>query len=216
MTARPARVLRGLAVGVLALAWVVAAHLGSAGIGDPDLNVAIGVAPIVLAAWLACSRLAALLRHLARLALAIGLFFIWPGLRDNVSVLYLMQHVGINLSLAALFGLTLSGPGDALITRLARMLHERPLSARNIRYTRQVTLAWTVFFTVNALISLIFHAFLPVAWWSLYANVLNWPLVGAMFLVEHLLRRRILPPEERPSIADVIRVWRRHNAPPAA
>jgi uncharacterized membrane protein len=43
---------------------------------------------------------------------------------------------------------------------------------------------------------------------SFYANLMTAPLVGLMFAAEHLWRMRVLPPEERPSIAEVIRVWR--------
>jgi uncharacterized membrane protein len=33
----------------------------------------------------------------------------------------------------------------------------------------------------------------PFAWWSLFANVLSWPLIGAMFVADYLVRRFAFP-----------------------
>lgn len=206
------RVLRGLGLALLLLAWIVGAHLGSTGHGHPDVNVAIAVAPVALAlvpalltrgrAWL----LAGLL------ATALALQATWPVLRSNVNLLYYLQHLGIHLALAALFGFSLRGPGDALVTRLARQIMGEHLSARKVRYTRRVTLAWTAFFLLNALASTALFLWVPVPAWSLHANVLTGPLVGLMFLLEHLWRKTALPPEERPSIAAVVRAYQRDRA----
>ena len=46
--------------------------------------------------------------------------WLWPQLRQNVPLLYYLQHVGSQLALAVFFGRTLLGPGEALITRIAR------------------------------------------------------------------------------------------------
>jgi uncharacterized membrane protein len=82
------------------------------------------------------------------------------------------------------------------------------LSERHRRYTRQITLAWALFFLANATLSALLYALAPLEAWSVYANLLTAPLVGVMFAAEHLVRMRALPPEERPSIAEVVRVWR--------
>lgn len=201
------RVLRGLGLSLLLLAWIVGAHLGSTGRGHPDMNVAIAVAPAVLALVpaLATRGRAWLLAGL--LVTALALQAAWPALRGNVNLLYYLQHLGIHLALAALFGLSLRGSGDALVTRLARQIMGEHLSPRKVRYTRQVTLAWTVFFLLNALLSTALFIWAPVSVWSLHANVLTGPLVGLMFLVEHLWRKAVLPPQERPSIAAVVRAY---------
>lgn len=209
MTLTPTQVLRSLAVAALMVAWAVAAHFGSAGHGSPDLNAALGVAPIVVAIALLLWRV----RHPLWVAgggllLAGALAWLWPSLRQNVALLYFIQHLGINLAFASLFGKTLVGPGEALITRLARIVHNDVLSERNRRYTRQVTLAWALFFLANATLSALLYALAPLEMWSVYANLLTAPLVGVMFAAEHLVRIRVLPPEERPSIADIVRVWR--------
>jgi hypothetical protein len=66
--------------------------------------------------------------------------------------------------------------------------------------------------------------FAPPAIWSVHANLLTGPLLGLMFLVEHLWRLCVLPPHERPGIADIVQAYRRESAqrsarttpPPAA
>ena len=48
----------------------------------------------------------------------------------------------------------------------------------------------------------------PAAVWSVFANFLTLPLILAMFVVEHLCRYLVLPPDERAGIADTIRAFR--------
>jgi uncharacterized membrane protein len=140
------------------------------------------------------------------------LAWLWPSLRQNVTLLYFIEHLGTNLALAALFGKTLIGPGEPLITRFARIVNINGLSDCQLRYTRQATQAWAVFFLANATLSALLYVLASHAVWSLYASLLTAPLVGLMFVAEHLWRMRVLPPAERPSVADVIRVWRQRAA----
>lgn len=212
MTASATRVLRSLALAALMAAWAVAVYYGSTGQGRPDFNTAVGAAPFVVV-------LAMLLwRSRHPLGMAVGgvlaaaaLAGLWPSLRQNVALLYFVEHLGTNLALAALFGKTLIGPGDPLITQFARGVNRGVLSARQLRYTRQATLAWAGFFVANATLSALLYALAPRAVWSFYASLLTAPLVGLMFAAEHLWRMRALPPEERPRIVDVFRAWRQRT-----
>jgi uncharacterized membrane protein len=217
MSVTPTQVLRGTAVAGLVIAWAIVAHYGSAGLGNLDVNAALAVAPIAATIALFLGR--APHRPLASaglLGLAAALYWLWPTLRQKVFVLYFLQHVGTNLALAAFFGRTLRGPGEALVTRLARMIGDGEISERKRHYTRQVTKAWTLFFLANATVSALLGVFAPAAVWSVFANLLCTPLVVSMFLAEHLWRRRVIPPAERPSIASVVRAWRRHQSARAA
>jgi uncharacterized membrane protein len=197
------------ATAVLLLGWAVAAHLGSAGAGSADVNAALAVLPIVIA-------LAVLLWQAhSRWLLAVGLvvaggvvWVLWPQLRQNISLLYYLQHLGSHLALAVFFGRTMWGAGDALVTNMARFIYGDALSARKVRYTRQVTVAWTVFFVANALVSTGLFLWAPLAVWSAHANLLTGPLIALMFLVEHQVRKRLLPPHERPSLAEALRAYR--------
>lgn len=205
--------LRDLGALLLMVAWVIAAHVGSSGWGNADFNAAVGVLPIAVAALMALWRLPRwAVRGAGVLALGALLAWLWPRLRHNVALLYYIQHLGIHIALGVLFGRSLLGPGDALITRMARRIFGDDLSERKLRYTRGATLAWTVFFFVNALISTGLFIWAPPAIWSIHANVLTGPLIGLMFLGEHLVRLRVLPPHERPGLADIRRAYQRESA----
>ena len=206
--------LRGLAVFLLFAAWAVAAHYGSAGGGHPDINAALGVLPLICVAGLLLWRQKAIWLRLSGLLATLGLLaWLWPQLRQNVALLYYLQHLGTHVALGILFGRTLFGPGEALITRLARTVFRNGISERKARYTRQVTVAWTTFFFANASVSTLLFLFAPAEIWSIHANLLTGPLIGLMFLAEHLVRLRVLPPEERPSFLTVIRAYRAGTGP---
>lgn len=209
MTASPAQLLRGLAVVVVVALWAVAAHLGSANGETSDFSTLLGVAPIIATIGLLLWRS----RHPALvgcggLAVIGGLLWLWPTLRQNVALLYFIQHIGTNLALGTLFGRSLLGPGEALITQLARAVHGDAISERKRRYTRQATVAWTLFFMANSLVSALLFLLAPPWVWSIFANLLSMPLIAAMFLAEHLWRARVLPPDERPTVGQVVRAYR--------
>lgn len=193
--------------------WAVASHLGSAGIGGADFSVLVAVLPLVLAAVLLLWKRGGVgMRVVGLGALAALLLALWPLLKSNAALLYYLEHVGSLLALAALFGRSLIGSGEALITSMARAIYAGSLSERKQRYTRQVTLAWTVFFVANAAISTALFWLAPVRTWSIHAHLLMGPLVVLMFLVEHMVRIRVLPPQERPKLTDVVRAYRQRAA----
>lgn len=213
MTLPPAQLLRGLALVLLFGAWAGAAHYASAGHGSADFNAALGVLPIVFVLGMPLWRLHnPLIITAGGLSGMLLLAWLWPQLRNNIPLLYYLQHLGTHLALGTLFGRTLFGPGEALITRIARGVFG-DISERKQRYTRQVTIAWTIFFFANALLSTTLFLFAPPAIWSIHANLLTAPLIGLMFLGEHLVRLRKLPPEERPSFMTAIRAYRAGTQP---
>ncbi len=105
-----------------------------------------------------------------------------------------------------MFGHTLGARHRPLISRLAESIRG-PLPPAVARYTRQVTLAWTLFFAVMAMLSTLLFLFSPIEVWSLFANLLAWPLVIAMFVIEYLVRRRVLPDERQHGILDGMRAY---------
>lgn len=217
MSQTPVQVWRIVATGALFVAWAIAAHLGSAGVGSAGFNAGVAVLPLFVALgallWQARS-LAVLLGGLA-MALA-AVVWAWPQLRDNVPGLYYLQHLGSHLALGVLFGKTLWGPGDALITGMARHIFGNGISERKVRYTRQVTAAWAVYFFANALVSTGLFLWAPLEVWSIHANLLTGPLIALMFLGEHLVRKRMLPVHERPSIVSVVRAYRQRTGQAAS
>lgn len=205
----PAAVLRGLVVGLLIIAWAALAHYGIAGDAPADLSAALATAPIValvvILLWRVGNPLWIALGGLAILGL---LALSWPSLRQNIAVLYYVQHLGTNLALGALFGRSLFGGHDSLVTQFAKLAHDGVISPAKARYTRQVTIAWTIFFFASAAVSTALFWLAPAAAWSIFANLLSLPLLALMFVGEHLIRHRVLPPDDCSSIADTIRGYR--------
>lgn len=208
----PGQLLRGLGMLAVIALWAVLAHLGSAGDSTSNITSLLGLTPIVAALALLLWRARHPLPTGAGIVVLLGgLAWLWPTLRHNLALLYFVQHIGTNLALATLFGRSLLGPGEALITQLARAVHHGEISACKRQHTRQVTVAWTAFFLANALLSAILWQFAPLAVWSTFANLLAMPLVALMFVGEYLWRSCVLPPAERPTIAQIVRAYRMHT-----
>jgi uncharacterized membrane protein len=203
-----ASILRGAAVVLAVVAWALLAHFAASGLTPPDVSVAVAVTPLmslfVILLWR--TRRPSLAVALALVAFAV-LAWTWPDLRSNVSLIYFLQHVGINLALAALFGHSLGSGREAVVVHLARLARGGELSPVAYRYCRRVTVAWTVFFVLMAAVSAGLFLFGRAEAWSFFANLLTMPLVLAMFVAEQFTRNR-LPPEDRTGFADTIRAYR--------
>lgn len=193
----------------LLLLWALSAHLASTGVGPIDLHIAVAVTPLAFSALLLGLQTPwpGLAASLVAGACALVLAVAWPWLRGHVTWLYYLQHLGAHLALAAWFARSLGAGREPVVSAMARMIAAGPLSARTRRYTRGVTLAWALFLVGNALVSTLLFAWAPAEVWSVHANLLTGPLLGVFFLLEMLVRQRMLPPEDRPSIKDVARAW---------
>ena len=115
------------------------------------------------------------------------------------AVFFAMLGLGLGASLRA-------GKVD-LVTRLASRIdpHWRPEMAG---YTRAVALAWTLFFLAQCLISAVLVLTAPREIWSLFVNVLDPPLVAAMFLAEYAIRRWRFPDHPHVGLLGVVRAVR--------
>lgn len=207
----PAKLLRVSSLSGLLIAWTWLAHETSAGESASDLAVAVASAPIVAVVVLLLWRVDPRQRWLSAtggLAATLMLAWQWQALRHNVALLYYLQHAGTNLALGLLFGRSLIGPGEPLVTRFARLAHYGVVSDAQVRYTRQVTIAWTAFFGATASLSTALFLLASPTVWSTFANLLTMPLLGLMFAGEYLVRHRVLPPADRTRIADTIRGYR--------
>ena len=202
--------VRILAVLLTSVAYIAASHWLMTGAKPSPWNVVLVLAPmlaaIALGAWRAGQRPLALLAALSVAALCAQATWTRPL---SASVLYLAQHVGINLFLAVGFGGTLRRGNTPLITTLAARVH-RNFTPDMAVYTRKVTLAWVVYFVVMALVSLALYAWAPFDTWALFANVLTPVAVVAMFGGEYWLRYQLHPEFERATMADAVRSYM-HN-----
>ncbi|MBD9464836.1 hypothetical protein [Pseudomonas sp. Pdm06] len=88
-----------------------------------------------------------------------------------------------------LFALSLKY-GPPMIERLAR-LREPQLPAKAVVYTRQVTVAWSVFFLCNGLLAAALTLWAPLSWWMLYTGLISYGLMGLLFAIEWLIRQRV-------------------------
>ncbi len=135
-----------------------------------------------------------------------------PWLSQNIAALYLVQQAGVNAALGLWFAFSLRPGHEPLVTRFARPFHAR-ISPALHRYTRQVTIAWSLFFLLMTVISLALFSFAPRPIWSLFANAATLPLVLLMFLGEFLMRRWALPPEDRLDPLSALRAYRQASRP---
>jgi len=118
-----------------------------------------------------------------------------------------VEHLSFILLMAFGFGRTLAAGRQPLCSQFAAVLHGT-LTPAVARYTRQITVAWTVFFLLIATVSTLLFAVSSVVVWSTFANYLTLPLVGVMFVGEHAWRRVALPNVQRPSMLAAARAYR--------
>ena len=97
------------------------------------------------------------------------------------------------VALTSVFGLWLRAGAEPLIARIARFSYPADMSPTFERYLRRLTAAWTLLFAVLGCITVVLALVAPFAWWSLFANVLSWAVMAAMFTGEWLMRRLLLP-----------------------
>jgi uncharacterized membrane protein len=208
---------RIVAIALVGLVYVLGCHWLMTRPGGSPWNVVGVLAPmlaaIVLGAWRGGQRW---LAAGAALVVAGLCAQAWLGVAVPSQALYLAQHVGIHAMLAFGFGSTLRAGHTPLITTMARRVHRNFTPAMAV-YTRQCTLAWTLYFVAMAAVSVGLYAFAPFEAWALFANILTPIAVALMFGAEYLLRYRLHPEFERTTIADAIRAYMHNSAaPPAA
>ncbi|KVU30956.1 hypothetical protein WK65_01985 [Burkholderia ubonensis] len=204
----PEHIARGaLAVGAV-VAYQAGAHYAAATPSAHGFGLAMALVPPLLLA------LGAALRSPRRAwlvpAWALAAAALWaarePLARHFGWGLYL-EHASFNLAMALLFGRTLTAGQTPLCTRFAAMVHGAVTPAI-ARYTRQITIAWTLFFVAIAAVSTLLFATAPIVAWSTFANYLSLPLVAVMFAAEHACRRFALPHEPRSRMLDAVRAYR--------
>lgn len=194
---------------LLALAYPGLAHWAAHGGGDlAALLALLDLALIVLVDGLLRLRPRAWLALAAAVAVLVALH---GGIGPR---LLLLAPPMLFTGLAAWwFARSLADPRGALISRIVAALEggtAAALAPDLLRYSRRLTGAWAALLAVlciaNGLLALVavpdgalallgVHAPVTVtrAQWSLFANLLNYGLVGLFFFGEYQLRRRIFP-----------------------
>lgn len=195
----------------LCACFALAAHVAIVeGSRLPVAGAWLSLVPIIAFIVLLLRRAQRPLPVLLAVAAAIVVLWLgWPLFERHFQIVFLVEHAGANLALAIIFGRTLIAGRDPLCTRLARLVHET-LPPAVERYTRQVTIAWTMFFALAFALScfLYFAGFLGA--WSLFANFLSPVFIAVMFVGEYLVRRLVLPTWERTGLLAGVRAFTRH------
>ncbi len=145
----------------------------------------------------------------AALALLLGLLVARGGVQD-IHRMYVLQHGGIHLTLAWVFGLTLRPGSTPLITALAERLQHRTTPAMRA-YTRGLTRLWTQYFGAMVLTSAALYTWAPWSWWSVFGNLFTPLSAVSLFVIEHHFRYRRHPEFERVSLQGVITAFRQHG-----
>jgi uncharacterized membrane protein len=122
---------------------------------------------------------------------------IWLGYASAVTLL-LAPSVLANLAMFYVFGNTLLPGKEPLITRFRR-IDIGHVTPKFERYTRQLTVLWTVLFALGTVVSVAAAVAGEVELWSWIAFVLMPALSAALFLGEHVYRAYRYGAEERTS-----------------
>jgi uncharacterized membrane protein len=203
---------------VLALAYPILAHVATTR-HDADL-MAVAVAVLgaaLLGPALARGRVAA---YVAAAALAAAI--VLARRTDATAFLLYVPPVALNVLAGTVFARTLLPGRMPLIERMARLLRGEPLDPRIPPYARRVTYAWAVLLYSMAFADLVLACLavpdgvfarlgvappiaVPQVAWSLFANVLSYVLIAALFVCEFAWRRVRFPTHEYHGIADFAR-----------
>ncbi|MBL8498125.1 hypothetical protein ABF87_00020 [Nitrosomonas sp. JL21] len=119
--------------------------------------------------------------------------FLHNGQYQDLALVYLLQFLVTQLLLATVFASTLFAGKTPLITHFAQMAYGLELPSEVDRYCRNTTWAWALFFVALALISIILYLCASAAVWSFFCNILYFPLIAMMFVVEYVVRSYSLP-----------------------
>lgn len=194
-----------LGLGYIAAAW---AH-------PPLIALVVGLIP---PSALALTSIFALPRRLRWPATAIWLLAMAAVLSQlehllaHAALFYFIQHAGAMGFLAFTFGNTLwASHGQALCSRMAKLMAADELDAAYLRYTYRVTAAWAIFFALSGCLSLGLYFWGDIEVWSLFANILSPLSVLGMFVVEYLVRIRVLPNRPHLSIVETIQAYQKYR-----
>lgn len=188
MAVEASRVRRGVAI-VGLVAAPLGVHLAMATQRGLVWAGALVIAESVLVAWIALSfvpiRWVRWAGCAAALLLSVTLWWLTP---DGVFVSSAIPHAIAYTSVLTVFATSLAPGRKPIITSFAEKSRGE-LPPAVLRYTRRVTWAWCLFCAGQLLGSLTLLVFAPAEVWSTFVNVLNMPLLVAMFCGEFAWRK---------------------------
>ncbi len=199
--------LTGAGVACSLLAWAAARRV------QPGLAaVALTWGPLaLLGAWSIWRSRHRRVLGLLGIAFVLALWRVRGALLAHLELAYLFEHAGSLSLLGLMFGSTLRRGSEPLVTRFAATA--RPaMSAALRRYTRGVTLAWTLFFAAMACASVALFATRTLREWTLFATLGTPLLVALMFVAEYLARLRLVAADEQSGPCEAVLAYLRYSA----
>jgi uncharacterized membrane protein len=203
---RPAAWRYGLIV-LLVGGYAALVHYSNSNPSAKTLGAVLAITPVaaigVGLAWRSAYRPAAI-----AIALFLGALIVtgWRVLESRFSLVYLLEDVMLYGLLCFAFARSLAQDRQPLCTYWASLAHGTlpPVVAR---YTRKVTAAWAVLFSLIVATSTVLYVWAPLQVWSAFANFLTLPLIVLMFVAEYALRRKVLPSSHRTGLIRSVRAF---------
>lgn len=208
------RVGRGLCVALIIVTYALLVHHVNTSGQASTLGAVLALMPVFLMAityaWHTTSRMKAF-----GLLLATTFFcwFSWSFVRQHTDIMFWMQDIGLMMILLLTFARTLQKDRKPLCVHFAEMINgDETLPLAHIHYARQVTVAWVYFFAMIIVISTVLFFLAPLTIWSIFVNFFTLPLVALMFVVEFMVRRRVLTDLPTGNMLDAVRAYLNNSA----
>lgn len=152
----------------------------------------VGVAALVLVGWVILRTIPTLVaakseqRNAALKLPAIALVFAVIGGFSHQGVWLMLLPSATQVAFAMTFLSSLRG--TPLIEHFARMVKPE-LSPAQKKHCATWTLVWGIYLIALAVIGLVLARWATLAVWTAYVGIINYVLVGALFVVEYLIRK---------------------------
>ncbi len=142
----------------------------------------------------------------AVLAAGVVVFLVEQQGQPGLAAVSGISHATAYLFLLWYFGRTLARGRDPIITRFARSVHGTLQPGMEL-FTRNLTVAWCVFFAAQLIASALLFAFASLGTWSLFINLLNLPLLALMFVGQLVYKMFRYPGFPRTSIMQAVQAF---------
>ena len=105
----------------------------------------------------------------------------------------------VNISMFIVFFTSLLNP-PTVIERIAR-IKSPELPVEGVRYTRNVTIVWCLFFFINGAMALYTSLASDVAFWAIYNGLISYVIMGILFIGEYAIRCKVRPTMVKDSVS---------------
>lgn len=210
------KIARGTSIVLMILIYAGLVHHVNASGEASILGGVLALSPIFLLVVTFALQTSSRLMRFGLLAVT-GVFFwfAWPFVMQHTDYMFWIQDIGLMLILMLTFARTLQKDRKPLCVHFAEMINgDEALPVAHVVYARQVTVAWVIFFAMIIIISTSLFFLAPLTIWSIFVNFLTLPLVALMFILEYMVRRRVLTDLPNGDMLDAVRAYLNNSARP--